>query len=346
MRRRRLRNLTVWVLTAALIFTMGMPAAAFASEAPPAQPALADQVNAEVPAGPAAAEVPEAQPALADLINTADPAGSAAQEEPADPEPPAPVYVNVYRVEKDADGVLWCYWYDETGMKQEEPVKDASFIVTFDEGSLTEGSAVKKVGNSGILWHFDAEGKGKLYTGWFTQKDSKYYFKKGKRYTGTKKIKKTWYKFSKKNGRLLRKIGDDIDKKFQNYSSATRYLIVVKLSEFRVRIYNGGKGRWDRIHKFKCTIGKPSTPTVRGTFTIGGRGRYFNTGKDLRCWYYTQFHGNYLFHSVLYDRSPAPVHVRDGRLGKRLSHGCIRMKLANAKWIYSNIPRGTKVIIY
>ena len=32
----------------------------------------------------------------------------------------------------------------------------------------------------------------------------------------------------------------------------------------------------------------------------------------------------------------------DGRVGIPLSHGCVRLQIDNAKWIYDNIPRGTK----
>jgi lipoprotein-anchoring transpeptidase ErfK/SrfK len=38
--------------------------------------------------------------------------------------------------------------------------------------------------------------------------------------------------------------------------------------------------------------------------------------------------------------------ITDGRLGIRASHGCIRLDINNAKYIYENIPQGTKVIIY
>ena len=37
--------------------------------------------------------------------------------------------------------------------------------------------------------------------------------------------------------------------------------------------------------------------------------------------------------------------IKDGRLGKALSDGCIRLEKINAKWIYDNIPEGTKVYI-
>lgn len=63
------------------------------------------------------------------------------------------------------------------------------------------------------------------------------------------------------------------------------------------------------------------------------------------CWYYTQFYGNYLFHSVLYNRG-SMTHIQDGTLGKQVSHGCVRLDINNAKWLYDNIPNGTKVVIY
>ena len=36
----------------------------------------------------------------------------------------------------------------------------------------------------------------------------------------------------------------------------------------------------------------------------------------------------------------------DGRLGQSISQGCVRLDIDNAKWIYNNIPSGTKVKIY
>ena len=38
--------------------------------------------------------------------------------------------------------------------------------------------------------------------------------------------------------------------------------------------------------------------------------------------------------------------VMDGRLGINASHGCVRLAIENAKWIYDTIPRGTKVVTY
>ena len=358
-------KLIAMILTAAMVLTMSVPAAAFAVE--PAgqdnlttqgQPASPDTgLNEQVvPAQPSDQQEPFNQEDPAELNEGEDPASEPGEQtdpsdpsdpsDPADPaEPETPKYFSVYRIEVK-DGVMRCYWYDAAGAKDKSPQKKKYFIVKFDKGSKTDGTAVKKVGKSGTMYYFDKEGKGKKYTGWYKKGKSKYYFKKGSRLKGTKKVKKTWYVFSKTNGKMTRKIGDGVDKKFQSYSSSTKYMIVVKLKEHKVRVYRGKKGKWKRIHSFKCSVGASGTPTVKGTFTIGSRGRYFNTGSSMRCWYYTQFHGNYLFHSVIYDRSSSPRHVVDGRLGKNISHGCIRMALSNAKWIYKKIPSKTKVIIY
>ena len=78
-------------------------------------------------------------------------------------------------------------------------------------------------------------------------------------------------------------------------------------------------------------------------FTVAAKGYYFDSG-DARCFYYTQFYGDYLFHSVLYDKKTG--NLADGRLGMGLSHGCVRLKIENAKWIYDHIPAGTKVVVY
>lgn len=125
-------------------------------------------------------------------------------------------------------------------------------------------------------------------------------------------------------------------------TSATNYIIWVNLKKFKVNVYSGGKGNWNLVHSYVCTIGKPATPTPKGEYTVGIKGLYFGVKKGYKCWYYTQFKGNYLFHSIIYNLDGS---VKDGRLGMRLSDGCIRLAKENAKWIYDNIPQGTKVVI-
>lgn len=128
----------------------------------------------------------------------------------------------------------------------------------------------------------------------------------------------------------------------KDMTSATNYLIWVNCDKFKVNIFKGSKGNWQLVNSYLCTIGKPSTPTPKGTFSVGIKGLYFGVNKGYKCWYYTQFKGNYLFHSIIYNLNGS---VRDGRLGMKLSDGCIRLAKENAKWIYDTIPKGTKVVI-
>lgn len=141
-------------------------------------------------------------------------------------------------------------------------------------------------------------------------------------------------------------IGTDVNMyvKAQAAGSGTNWLILVDCSACKVGVFRGSKGSWTAVKYIPCSPGTSSTPTVKGTFKVSGRGKSFGTS-SYTCWYYTQFYGNYLFHSVLYYPG-SMTKVKDGRLGMRLSHGCVRLAIENAKWIYDNIPSGTTVIIY
>lgn len=127
-----------------------------------------------------------------------------------------------------------------------------------------------------------------------------------------------------------------------NYASSTNYCLLVDRVTHKVGVFKGSSYNWSYLYYWDCSDGKPSTPTVSGTFKVQSRGYYFDSGNS-RCFWYTQFHGNYLFHSVLYNKNGT---LQDGRLGMGLSHGCVRLDINNAKWIYDNIPRNTTVVVY
>ena len=114
-----------------------------------------------------------------------------------------------------------------------------------------------------------------------------------------------------------------------SYASNTSYLLLVNGATHKVGVFSGPQGNWNMLAYWDCSDGKKSTPTVRGEFTVGSKGSYFDSG-DARCYYYTQFYGNYLFHSVLYNKYNG--NLADGRLGMGLSHGCVRLQIDNAKW--------------
>jgi lipoprotein-anchoring transpeptidase ErfK/SrfK len=125
-------------------------------------------------------------------------------------------------------------------------------------------------------------------------------------------------------------------------TSATNYYIRVDLRNQRVNIFISSKGKWVLDKSFLCSTGRSSTPTVKGNFTIKDKGPMFRAGSNTICNYYTRFYGNYLFHTVLLDNNGK---IQDGRLGTPLSHGCIRLAINDAKYIYTSIPYGTSVSV-
>ncbi|RNL09798.1 hypothetical protein DMP11_08010 [Parvibacter caecicola] len=79
------------------------------------------------------------------------------------------------------------------------------------------------------------------------------------------------------------------------------------------------------------------------TYKVSGKGLSFGDG--YTCWYCTQIKGNYLFHSVS-DLPGSKTKLPDGRLGVANSHGCVRLEIGNAKWMYDNVPYRSKIYIY
>ncbi len=154
-------------------------------------------------------------------------------------------------------------------------------------------------------------------------------------------------RYRKASDAYLKYVAEHSDKNlmFANqYSSATNYLITVNRNTHMVYVYQGSQGDWKRINSFACGDGAPSTPTVEGKFAIYGHKRYFDSG-SVRCFYASMFHGAYYFHSTLYAQTANPQREVDGRVGMALSHGCVRVKLQNAEWIYTKIPTGTAVVV-
>ncbi|SEP98890.1 Uncharacterized conserved protein YjdB, contains Ig-like domain [Lachnospiraceae bacterium RM5] len=130
------------------------------------------------------------------------------------------------------------------------------------------------------------------------------------------------------------------------YASNTGYLILVNRSTHMVGIYSGKKGAWNEVKYIPCGDGKSSTPTPEGEHRVIYKKPYFDSGR-ARLWYTTNFAaGGYHFHSVSYAQTPTPSTILEGSLKVGISHGCVRLDINEAKWIYDNIPIGTKVIVY
>ncbi|CAH2214634.1 L,D-transpeptidase [Tepidibacter aestuarii] len=130
--------------------------------------------------------------------------------------------------------------------------------------------------------------------------------------------------------------------KTKNLTSQTDRLIWVNTEKNMVYVFKGKAKEWKLEKKMVCTDGKASTPTVKGNFTVKSRAPWLisYSGK-VRAKYKVNFYGNYYFHSILFDSKGKKI--VDSRLGKSLSHGCIRLSVENAKWIYDNVADKTAV---
>lgn len=128
-----------------------------------------------------------------------------------------------------------------------------------------------------------------------------------------------------------------------NITSPTSNLITTDLTNKRTYVFNHTDGRtWNLLYNWPCTVGKPSTPTIRGTFFINGRKPYFGSD-SYRVKYATRILESYYYHSILFNA--AGTEITNDTLGAALSHGCIRLAVENAQWIYDNILDSTAVVI-
>ena len=103
------------------------------------------------------------------------------------------------------------------------------------------------------------------------------------------------------------------------------------------------------VKQMVCSTGMKATPSDVGEWVLNGRKArwcYFPTwGSHAQYW--TRINENIAFHSVIYNTVDLNnMSTKSYRLlGSRASHGCIRLLVSDAKWIYDNCVLGTKVYI-
>ena len=129
------------------------------------------------------------------------------------------------------------------------------------------------------------------------------------------------------------------------------YKLIVDVSDQRVYAYQwNGRSYDELVRTMKCSTGTRANPTLIGTFQaygpLSGEWYYF---KKFDCYAKWAFGivGGYLFHSVIYS-SPNNSSLQSGTLsalGRRASHGCVRLTVDDASWIYHNCPYGITVVV-
>ena len=128
------------------------------------------------------------------------------------------------------------------------------------------------------------------------------------------------------------------------------YLLKIDTKEQIVTAYAWEDGEYTRVaRKMVCSTGLDGTPTPTGTYKATGpvaRWCYF---PSYGCWaqYAFRITGGVLFHSVLYQQAKESTQIKGSvkKLGSKSSHGCVRLSVEDAKWIFEHCIAGTTVLV-
>ena len=131
-----------------------------------------------------------------------------------------------------------------------------------------------------------------------------------------------------------------------------RYRLLVDVTNQITRAYtHDASGQYTvLVREMICSTGTRSNPTPLGTSVMPkkrARWGYFPTW-DSHAQYLTRIDAANAFHSVLYEQPVEEALVVSSYegLGERKSHGCVRLLVSDAKWIYDNCSAGTEIVIY
>lgn len=128
--------------------------------------------------------------------------------------------------------------------------------------------------------------------------------------------------------------------------AAAAYKVKVNKQQNVVTVYKYKNGKYKPHKAFVCSAG---TATPLGTYPLGEKMRWHTLDGPSYGQYCTRITGGILFHSVWYyqQTKTSQSYVQYNKLGTTASHGCVRLTVADAKWIYDHCPSGsTKVTIY
>ena len=127
------------------------------------------------------------------------------------------------------------------------------------------------------------------------------------------------------------------------------YRIEVSIDRQVVEVYQlDDQGDYSLAQSFTCSTGlHDSTP--RGIFFDGHPVNRWHHFEKFNCWaqYSYLITNDIMFHSVIYS-SDNEKSLRSGSLyslGNPASHGCVRLKVEDAKWLFEHCKRGKAVIV-
>lgn len=233
------------------------------------------------------------------------------------------------------------YYFSEDGIMQTGWVKiDGAYRYFRSDGIMATGW--QQVGDN--VYYLQDDGT-RLADGWHRFGDDRYYFdERGVNYrSGWYYIDGYKYYFQA-DGKLLQDLSTLIGQQ-------SSYVLKVDRTACIVTVYakDGDNGYIIPVKEMICSVGLPSTPTSAGTFYTSAKFKV----KELigPSWgkYATRVYNGVYFHSVAcLDPNNVTFSLpaaEFNKLGTPASHGCIRMCVRDARWIYENCPIGTQVTI-
>ena len=128
-------------------------------------------------------------------------------------------------------------------------------------------------------------------------------------------------------------------------SSDTYKLVVDEYHQYATVYKKDANGNYTVPVRYAIvSSGSRSHPTVKGTFKMGDK--YVRFGKfasyGVYGQYWRQITRGFFCHSLIYSSHTAKSYTSSySALGTRASHGCVRMMVPDARWIFYNLGPGT-----
>ena len=135
-----------------------------------------------------------------------------------------------------------------------------------------------------------------------------------------------------------------------NYKSSVPYKVKINRAENFVMIYGIDiHGHYKIPYKcFICSSAKNVKNTLLGDYRLNDRYRWHSMVDGSYAQYAIRYYDKLMLHSVPYfEQKPNTLETKEyNKLGHFASLGCIRMRVADIKWIYDHCKQGTEIKLY
>lgn len=128
------------------------------------------------------------------------------------------------------------------------------------------------------------------------------------------------------------------------------YLVAVNRAMCTITVYGkDASGNYTvPVKAMVCSVGRSGHQTPTGRYNTTDRYEWRLMVDNSYGRYAIRIHKSYMFHSVCYyTKDESNLEYGEyNKLGSPASLGCIRLCLADIKWIYDNCPKGFPTVIY